>query len=399
MTRQLLEGIRVVDITVYQTGPLTTQALSNCGAEVIKIDTKSQLAGGGGGVGGVVGAPTGQLQKNTNKLSVTLNFATPKGLELARRLVAKSDIVVENLAGGSLARKGLGYEDLSRIKPDLIMLSTCMQGQTGPYASHAASGHKLSALSGFNHISGWPDRPPAWMGAYTDNIAPCYNIIAILAALDYRRRTGKGLFLDMSQNESGMQFLAPLILDYTVNHRVANRMGNQCEYAVPHNAYPCRGDDRWCAISVSTDEEWRSFCRVIGNPGLAQDTRFNTLLARKDNEDELDRLVNEWTVKHSAEEVMTLMQAADVAAGVVQTAQDQVERDAQLEHRHFLRELEHPVVGRYLAPSGTHFLMSKSSCELRRAPLLGEHNQYVFKGILGISDAEYDALVKNKVID
>ncbi|HLB27650.1 MAG TPA: CoA transferase, partial [Dehalococcoidales bacterium] len=146
MAKGLFEGIRIVDFTLYLTGPLTTQAFSNCGAEVIKVDTKSQMTGGGGG-----GQPM-----ITNKLSVTLNFASPKGLELARRLIATADIVVENFAGGSLKRRGLGYEDAKKIKPDIIYLSTCMQGQTGPYSSHAASGHKLTALTGFDQISGWP---------------------------------------------------------------------------------------------------------------------------------------------------------------------------------------------------------------------------------------------------
>jgi len=393
MGKKLLEGIRVVEVTVYHTGPLTTQALSNLGAEVIQIETRSQLTIPPGFI------MTGGHQKATNKLSVTLNFASPRGLDLARRLIAQADIFVENLAGGSLIRRGLGYEDLKKLKPDIIMLSTCMQGQTGPYASHAASGHKLSALSGFNHIHGWPDREPAWIAAYTDNIAPRYNIIAILAALDYRRRTGKGQFLDMSQNEAGVQFLAPLILDYVVNKRVANRMGNQCPYAAPHNAYRCQGEDRWCAISVFTDEEWQNFCRLIGNPAMAEDPRFATLLARKENEEELDRLVNEWTIRHTADEVMNMMQAAGVAAGMVENAEDQVDFDAQLKHRHFFWELEHPEIGKFLSPPGFHFLMSKAGYELQRSPLLGEHNDYVYKERLGLSDEEITQLGKEGIID
>ena len=401
MMKKLLEGIRVVEVTVYQTGPLTTQALSNCGAEVIKIDTRTNMVGGGGGVGGggaAGGAGAGGLQKSTNKLSITLNFASPKGLDLARRIIAKSDIFVENLAGGSLIRRGLGYEDLKKIKPDIIMLSTCMQGQTGPYASHAASGHKLSALSGFNHISGWPDRPPAWVFAYTDNIAPCYNVVAILAALDYRRRTGKGMFLDMSQNEGGVQFMAPAILDYTANKRVAGREGNKYPYAAPHNAYRCKGEDKWCAIAVFTDEEWVSFCKVIGKPAMAHNPKFSTLIARKEHEEELDRLVNEWTINHTAEEVMNLMQSGGVAAGMLETAEDQ-EIDPQLKARHFFWELDRPEGGKFLSPSGVHFLLSKTPVELKRPPALGEHNDYVFKELLGLSDTEVADLIKQKIID
>jgi benzylsuccinate CoA-transferase BbsF subunit len=393
--KKLLEGIRIIDITGHVTGPLSTQAFADLGAEVIKIDTRTRVTPGPGPGGGLGGG----LQRTSSKLSVTLNFTTPKGLEVTRRLVAKSDILVENLSGGTLARRGLGYEDLKKVKPDIIMLSTCMQGQTGPFSRHAATGHKLTGLAGFGEIMGWPDREPGYIGAYTDFIAPRYNIIAILAALEYRRQTGKGQFLDMSQLEPSIHFMAPLILDYDVNRRVAGRMGNQCAYAAPHNVYQCRGKDRWCAITVFTDEEWASCCRVIGNPALTEDSRFSTLLGRKDNEGELDGLVTEWTIKRQAEEVMSLMQAAGVPAGVVETAEDQLDYDPQLNHRQFFRELEHPVAKKYRTPLGTHFLLSKYEFQPKRAPLLGEHNEYVFKDILGMSDAEYEGLVEEKVID
>lgn len=390
---KLFEGIRIVDITVYLTGPLTTKAFSDLGAEVIRIETKSNLTGGGGG-----GRGSSEHQFNTNRLSVTINFSSPRGLALARALISKADILLENLAGGSLIRRGLGYEDLKKIKPDLIMLSSCMMGQTGPHATHAASGHKLTALAGFNHTTGWPDREPAWIAAYTDFIAPRYNILALLGALEYRRRTGKGQFLDMSQYECGVQFMAPLILDWVVNKREANRMGNQCAYAAPHNAYRCRGEDRWCAIAVFTNEEWENFCRAIDNPALAEDPRFATLLARKENEEELDRLVNEWTRTRTAEEVMNIMQAGGVAAGVVETSEDQMEYDPQLRHRHYFHELVHQDGGMYRSHVGAHFLLSKETYELKRDPFVGEHNDYVFKQLLGMSDKEIADLVKEGVI-
>ena len=394
MEKALLEGIKVVDFTWHLTGPLTTKHLSDLGAEVIRVESRR--------------APDIQRnealrgsfnQYNTGKLGITLNLATPRGLELVKRLVARADIVVENFAGGAIERMGLSYEVIKAIKPDIIMLSSCMQGQTGPYARHPGSGHKLTALAGFNHILGWPDRKPAYIAAYTDFIAPRYNIIAIMAALEYRRRTGKGQYLDISQYEAGIQFMAPLILDYNVNKRVVARMGNRCSYAAPHGVYRCRGEDRWCAISVFTDSEWESFCRVIGNPGLASDLRFATLLARKRNEDELDRLVDEWTINYPAEEVMDLMQAAGVAAGVVQTGEDLLDHDPQFKHRNTFTDLEHPEVGKYRTQAGTHFVLSKYTCDIKRAPLLGEHNEYVFKKILGIPDDEYDTLVKEGVIN
>jgi crotonobetainyl-CoA:carnitine CoA-transferase CaiB-like acyl-CoA transferase len=298
LTKKLLEGIRVVDITVWFTGPLTTQVLADCGAEVIRIGTSSRTQGGGGG------------GRAINKKSITLNFRHPKGLELAYKLVAKSDVVVENHAAGTLTRRGLGYQDLKKVKPDIIYLSTCMQGQTGPYAAHAAFGHMLTALSGFNQIAGWPDKEPGWLAAYTDFVAPRFHAISILGALEYRRRTGKGQYLDASQNEAGMQLMAPAILDYTANRRVAGRMGNKCPYAAPHDVYPCLGNDAWCAIAVFTDTEWQKFCKVISSPKLAKDPRFATLLARKEHEDELDKIISEWTKTREAVDVMTSMQAA-----------------------------------------------------------------------------------------
>ncbi|MFC1991756.1 CaiB/BaiF CoA transferase family protein [Chloroflexota bacterium] len=395
MGKKLLEGIRVVDFTWHLTGPLSTKHFSDLGAEVIIVESRRRP----GWRRGEPRSPRGNDQYCTSKLSVTINTRDPRGIELAKQLVAHSDIVVENYAGGAIKRMGLGYEVLKEIKPDIIMLSTSMQGQTGPHFNHPGSGHKLTALTGFSNILGWPDRKPAWIGAYTDFIAPRYNILAIMAALDYRRRTGKGQYIDMSQYENGIQFMAPLVLDYAANRRVAGRMGNQSPSAAPHNAYRCIGEDRWCSIAVFTDEEWKNFCQVIGNPSLSEDPRFATLPARKENEEELDRLVNEWTIHHTAEVVMNMMQEAGVAAGVVETGEDVLDKDPQLKQRHFFRELEYPGIGKYRSQAGPHFLLSKYNYELKVAPLLGEHNEYIFKEILAMPNDEYDGLVEEGVID
>ena len=278
------------------------------------------------------------------------------------------------------------------------MLSACMQGQTGPHAAHPGLGFHLTALSGFSNITGWPDRQPLDLGPHTDFIAPHFNLLAILAAIDYRRRTGKGQYIDISQYENGIHFMAPIILDYVVNQRIANRMGNRHSDAAPHGAYRCHGEDRWCAIAVFTDEEWQSFSKVIGDPRLTTNLKFSTLLARKENEDELDSLVEEWTINRSAEEVMNLLQAAGVAAGVVQTGEDLLEHDPQLKHRQFFQELDHPEIGKHYARCPA-FTLSKSSCEVQRAPLLGEHNEYLLKETLGMSDEEIAELVIEGVVE
>ncbi len=392
--KKLLEGIRVADFTWHMTGPITTKHLSDLGAEVIIIESKRRP-------GWRRGPPRSSStdQNCTSKLSVTINTRDPRGLDLAKRIVAKSDIMVENFAGTAIARMGLGYDVVRQLKPDIIMLSTSMQGQTGPYATHPGSGHKLTALSGFAHILGYPDRQPGWIDAYTDFIAPRYNIIALMAALEYRRRTGKGQYIDMSQYESGIHFLAPLVLDYEVNKRISGRAGNKCDYAAPHNAYRCTGQDRWCAIAVFSDDEWRKCSAAMGQPELGDDARFSTLTARKRNEEELDSLINAWTTSQKAENVMKAMQDAGVAAGVVQTGEDVLDKDPQLKHRGLFAELEYPGIGKYRAQTGTHFLMSKYQVEMKPAPTMGQHNEYVMKDILGMPAAEYDLLVKEGVID
>ena len=394
MEKKLLEDIRVIDFTWHLTGPLTTKHLSDLGAEVIIVESRRRP---GWRRGPPRSGSTDQFC--TSKLSVTINTRTPRGIELVKQLVAKADIVVENYAGGAIKRMGFGYDVLREIKPDIIMLSTSMQGQTGPHSSHPGSGHKLVALAGFSNIFGWADRDPAWIAAYTDFVAPRYNIVAIMAALEYRRRTGKGQYIDMSQYENGLQYMGPLILDWVANHREVKRMGNRSPYTAPHNAYRCKGDDRWCAIAVFTDDEWQGFCGVIGKPSLANDSRFATLIARRENEEELDRLISEWTVSRAAEEVMNLMQAAGVAAGVVETGEDLLDKDPQLKARHFFHELEYPGIGKFRTQTGPHFLLSKYDYELKPAPLMGEHNGRIFKELLGMPNDEFDKLVKDGVID
>jgi benzylsuccinate CoA-transferase BbsF subunit len=272
-----------------------------------------------------------------------------------------------------------------------------MMGQTGPHLGRRGDGFQLTGFSGLSHIAGWPDRPPAGLGIYTDFIGSPLAVVAVMAALDYRRRTGRGQYIDVSQYEAGVQFMSPILLDYVVNQRIATRMGNSSPYAAPYGAYRCRGDERWCAIAVYTDEEWQSFVRVIGSPSWAKDPRFSTLQARQENGEELDRLVGEWTVNHEAEEIMSLMQTAGVAAGVAQTVEDLV-HDPQLNHRHYFWEQDHPVVERYTAP-GQSFVLSKSPCEVRRIPLLGEHNEYALKELLGLSDEEIASLVVEGVVE
>jgi crotonobetainyl-CoA:carnitine CoA-transferase CaiB-like acyl-CoA transferase len=398
MKKQLLEGIRVIDFTWHLTGPLTTKHLSDLGAEVIRVE--SMRSPDIQRLGGLLGSFN---QYNSSKKAITLNLKTPEGLEICKKLIAKCDVLVENFAGGAIERMGLSYDVVSKIKPDIIMCSSCMQGQTGPFAKHPGSGHKLTALCGFNHVYGWPDRGPGWIGAYTDFIAPRYNIIAIMAALEYRRRTGKGQYLDMSQYEGGLQFMSPSILEYVVNGRIQERMGNRSDYAAPNNAYRCKGEERWCAVTVATEEEWADFCKAIGKPELAANPKFANFRARKANETELDEVVTAWTSVRTAEEVMDTLQKVGVAAAVVATGEDLMDKDPQIQYRGSFVKVNHPEYPEkvkkptYRTQTGNHFQMSKYTPTITPVPKLGEHNEYVYKELCGLSDAEYDKMVEKGV--
>ncbi|MBA7587296.1 Succinyl-CoA:(R)-benzylsuccinate CoA-transferase subunit BbsF [subsurface metagenome] len=278
------------------------------------------------------------------------------------------------------------------------MLSTCMQGQTGPASKHLGHGGTLTSLAGLNYITGWPDRAPSGInGPYTDCIAPLFNALSLIAAIDYRRRTGKGQYLDLSQYECSLQLLAPLILDYTVNKRELNRRGNSCSYAAPHGVYRCQGEDRWCAIAIFTDEEWRGFCGVLGNPTWTTEPKFATILGRVNNAPGLDRLVEAWTISHSAEEVMVLLQEAGVAAGVVETGAD-LWNDPQLKHRNSICELEHPEIGTCVCQR-VGVTLPEVPYELRRPPLLGEHTERILQRVLNMPDDKFVELFSEGVFE
>jgi benzylsuccinate CoA-transferase BbsF subunit len=405
MKSRPFEGLNVLDFTWAGVGPHSVNYLGYYGATIIKVESQKRpdvlrsLAPFKDGIPGVERGYYFAFTQVARKYDITLNLDHPKGLELVKRLVAWADVVADSWATGGMEKAGLDYENLKKIRPDIIMLRTCMHGHTGPLAKQHGHGFILTALSGLDEITGWPDRPPSGLyGAFTDHIAPLFNSLSLVAALDYRRRTGKGVYIEQSQHESVLHWVAPLMLDYVVNHRERHGTGNRLPYAAPHGVYRCAGEDRWCAIAVLTDAEWASFCRVIGKTSLIDDPRFAILLKRKENEDELDRLVEEWTTKHSAEEVMSSLQEAGVAAGIVSNSKDQAE-DPQLKHYEFFHEMEHPETGKLSSYHGPLFRLSKLSYEMARPPMLGEHNDYVYTKLLGMSDEEFVDLMQEGVFD
>ena len=397
LKKQALNGLKVVEFGMAIVGPLLTKWLAACGATVVRIESEKKIdilrvaspyAKGVPGINRAI-----YYIYNDGKYSLGLNLDKPQGIEIAKKLVAWADVVVENFAANTLDKWGLGYDELKRIRNNIIVVRASAYGQTGPYSKQKGFGGQLAALAGLTHLIGWPGRGPVGSpNAYTDFVAAWYGIIATMSALSYRQRTGKGVYIDLSQVESGVTVITPAMLDYMVNQRIQNAAGNRCAYAAPHGAYRCRGDDRWCVIAVFGEEDWAAFCKAIGRPAWVSDSKFGTAVARKRNEDELDRLVEQWTVQHTAEEITEVMQQAGVAAGTVKSAED-LFNDPQLKHRSHFWPLEHPEMGTvsYEAPS---FRLSATPIEINQgAPLFAEHTEYVCKHLLGISDEEFDRLL------
>jgi len=400
----IFEDVKILEFGQIVAGPLISTYLADYGAEVVHIEShkrpdqyrfyppfKDNKPGVNRGLDFAI--------YSHNKYGITLDLRHPKGIEVAKRLVKNwANVVTENFTPGVMKRLGLDYEELRKIKPDLIMLSSCNLGQTGPYAAHPGMGSHLTHLSGFTHLSGWPDRDPLILyGPYIDFIGVVYGTIALVAALDYRRQTRKGQYIDVAQFEGGIQFLASTLLDYTVNGRIQERKGNRCDYAAPHGAYPCRGEDRWCVIAVFTDQEWEDLTRIMGDPDWARDPKFATLPDRKRNEEELDRLIGEWTSTLSAEEVMAKLQSVGVEGAVVKNPQEMYD-DPHLK-QYLWAEMEHAEIGKYhvQVPS---FKLSRVPTQLRKsAPLLGEHNEYVYVNLAGFSREEYQKLQQEGVFE
>ncbi|MDO8567339.1 MAG: CoA transferase [Dehalococcoidales bacterium] len=322
-----LAGIKVLDFSWVAAGPVTTTQMADYGATVVHVESSTRPDTLRTSVPYKDGKPginrSGYFAFfNPNKYSLALNFKHPKALETAKRLVKWADVIIENFTPMTIDRMGLGYEELSKEKPGLIMISLGMQGRTGPHSGHLGLGPLLAGLCGVVHLTGYPDRGPVQAGAFSDWITPDIAMATVLAALLYRDKTGKGQYFDLSQFESTLASLAPLCLDYFANGREGERLGNCSPGAAPHGCYACQGEDRWCTISVLNDADWATFSKAIGNPGWTQRPEFATAVGRKQNEAELDRLVETWTRKHTPEEVMTILQTALVAAGGVETSDD-----------------------------------------------------------------------------
>ncbi len=392
-----LEGIRVCDFSWIVAGPQSTRILADLGAEVIKVENEDHLD--------TVRLQPGQPGPNRrgmhnnfnrNKLSITANLGHPRGRELVERLISVSDLVVENFSPGAFARMGFPYERLRELRPDIVYLSVSGYGHAGRDTTYVTWGPTAQAVSGCTAVSGLPDEPPAgWGFSYLDHTAGYYAAVAALMALYHRAQTGEGQHVDLSQVETGMLIQGLHMLDFQVNGRPSQRIGNRSRFpaVAPHGIYPCAGDDRWIAIAVENDECWRALCAELGLPALAADERFATNEARVANEDVLDAAIASCTPEREPHELMEALQARGVPAGVVQTMEDRMERDPQLADRGFYPVASHPELGDHRF-EGLPMRFSNARWRLDRgAPLLSEHTREVATRILGYSEDEFDELV------
>ena len=404
MKPEVFAGLKVLDFSWAISAPWTVKYLVDHGATAVHIESLSHVdiirtgppfkASKPG-----IDSSVYWVNYHCNKYGLSLNLNHPRSQGLIKKLISWADVVVENFAPGVMQRWGLSYEEVREVKSDIIMLSSSQFGQTGPLATMPGTGIQLTSYAGFNYLTGWKDRDPCVLyGGYTDCPAARFGAVAIIAALLHRRRTGKGMYIDLSQYESGLHLLSPVIMDYQINGRTAIRQGNNYPFATPHGVYPCRGDDSWCAIAVFSEIQWESLCNVMGNPEWSRESKFATFLERKKNEGELDRLISEWTITLTAKEVMYKLQATGVPAGVAQKSEE-LYNDPQLKHRGYFWEVDHPVIGKHLLESQA-FQLSKSPRRLRMpAPRMGEHNEYVCCEILKLPDEEFVELLSEGVFE
>jgi crotonobetainyl-CoA:carnitine CoA-transferase CaiB-like acyl-CoA transferase len=393
-----LAGLKVLDFMWVFAGPAGSRSLADYGATQIKVesslrvDTARTLQPFKDGIPGPERSGV-FISVNAGKLGLTLNMAKPEGRDIALRLAKWADVVLESYSPKAMRTWGLDYSSLKELNPGLIMLSSCLNGQTGPHAGLAGFGTMGAQLAGFGELAGWPDRPPAGpFGAYTDYVAPKFTVAAVMAALDHRRRTGEGQYIDLSQAEASLHFLGPAFLDNTVNGHVWSRNGNVSEEFAPHGVYPSAEEDRWVAIVAETQEQWQSLCEASGNSAWATDARFLGLADRLANREALDTAVAAWTSTLPGADIEQRLQAAAVPCHRVVNSED-LFADPQVQHRKHFVTVEHGELGPVPVENARAIFSATPARVERAGPTFGQHNDYVLREILGLGDDEIIELV------
>lgn len=410
MAKLPLEGTRICDFTWVWAGPFATMLLAMMGAEVIKIESSQRPDVTRRAQQSAAQQSTSvdpQLVKsndfgwmNSCKKCCSLNLRNPQGVALVKEIIKISDVVTENFSTGTMERLGLGYSALKEIRPDIIMLSTSVAGRQGPRKNISGYAIQSQALSGADSLTGYQGGPPKDPGGnYGDLITGTHGAFAILAALYHRSKTGEGQYIDLSMTETMVNSISQGVMDYVMNGRLRQRQGNRDDFMAPHGCYHCQGEDKWVAIAVSNEEEWKAFCQAIGEPAWTKDDKFADGYSRWTNQEELDKLVNSWTKDYTHYEVMEILQRAGVAAGPSVNVEELV-NDRQLHQRGFFVELDHPnpEVEKGLNSRAPWRLSALPDIVYQRAPRIGEHNDYVFRELLGLSEEEIARLTEEQVI-
>jgi crotonobetainyl-CoA:carnitine CoA-transferase CaiB-like acyl-CoA transferase len=416
-TRLPLEGVRVMDMTVVWAGPYCTTLLADMGAEVIRIESiqtmgpptrtamahptdgfmKNVAAHVGGAPGRIAGArPWNRMPifnaHARNKLSMTVDLLKPEGMEVFRRLVAVSDVLVENNPTETMQKLGISYDDLHRINPRFIMLRMPAYGNDGPYQNHRSLGIHIEGVIGHSLLRGYTDMDPSAASQVfmADAAAGAGGAFAVATALNFRSRSGQGQLVELSQAENALPFLGEAFMDRSMNGRSQSTLGNRHSTAI-QGVYPCAGEDRWVAVTIFDERDWELFCTAIGTPEWTADPRFTDHASRRANHDELDRCIASWSEGRTPYEAMHTLQSHGVAAGAVMDQRDAA-NDPHLNERAMFEQATQKDVGTHLYPRAP-FKMSESPVGIKRGPVrLGEDNEYVYKTLLGMSDQEYAAL-------
>jgi benzylsuccinate CoA-transferase BbsF subunit len=400
-----LQGVRVTEFTSAWAGPYATCLLGFLGAEIIKVESRQRIDHAR-----LVSFTTSSNftnpdqspvfnSLNLNKKSVCLNLTKPEAVEIAKRLVQKSDVVVENMRPGVIGRLGLDYPVLQEVKPDIVYLSSSSCGQTGPHRKHVGYAPNFASAAGLSAVTGYPDWPPSVLSGAIDLRSATAAAFAILAALLCRQRTGEGQYIDLASQETIVMLNGNPMMDYLMNQRVQTRRGNRDEIdrMAPHNCYRCRGEDHWISIAVANDREWRALCGAMGKPELAEDERFAGAEKRWENQEELDRIVGDWTRSRDSYALMHELQKAGVAAAP-SLSNEALFKDPHLEDRGVFVQVDHPHLEKdwVLSPP---WRLSETPASIRRhAPSLGEHSQPIFEQLLGMSAEEIEKLMEEEVI-
>jgi benzylsuccinate CoA-transferase BbsF subunit len=394
MNTGILNGLRVLDFTWMLAGPYATRILADFGAEVIKVQSKKTAKGAESNLSGYFNT------WNRNKCGITLDLSHPDARDVVLKLTQVFDIVIENFSPRVMANWGLSYDKLKEVKPDLIMVSISAMGQDGPWKDFVAFGPTLQALSGLTYLTSFDEHVPMGIGyAYADPMIGLYATVAVLSALEHRDKTGQGQYIDISGFEAVCTLLGPALMDARINQRETIPDGNRAAgtAAVPYGCYRCLGTNQWCVIAVSSEDEWTALGQVLGHPAWMKEDKFSTVSGRKEHYEELDAKLEEWTTEQTSEEVVRLLQAAGIAAGVVQNAED-LARDPHLAANRFFWSAEHPVLGKVFSDRSPIRMKGMEAIQWKAAPLLGADNRYVFRDLLGFSEDEFLSYVERGVI-